>query len=89
MILNCSTCDTPETLSVHCFPIPIEYDDPYFPPYHTDGTKVKKKQIKIKENFDNLALHSDGSIYFSSSFTRISQSTQSIDIFHRRFTRLN
>lgn len=38
MILNCSTCDTPKTLSIHCFPIPIEEDDPYFPPRHTDGT---------------------------------------------------
>jgi hypothetical protein len=45
MILNCSTCDTPETLSIHCFPIPIEEDDPYFPPYHTDGTKVKNFRI--------------------------------------------
>ncbi|KAI6232119.1 hypothetical protein M3Y95_00453300 [Aphelenchoides besseyi] len=37
-ILNCSTCDTPQTLSIHCFPIPVPEDDPYFPPRHTDGT---------------------------------------------------
>lgn len=49
MILNCSTCDTPETLSIHCFPISIEEDDPYFPPYHSDGTKVLF--FKSKDNY--------------------------------------
>ncbi|KAF8371080.1 hypothetical protein PRIPAC_77509, partial [Pristionchus pacificus] len=38
-ILNCSRCDSFETLSIHCFPIPIDQDDPHFPAYHSDGSK--------------------------------------------------
>ncbi|WKY05060.1 hypothetical protein Q1695_005794 [Nippostrongylus brasiliensis] len=36
-ILNCSSCDSQETLSVHCFPIKITKDDPFFPATHDDG----------------------------------------------------
>ncbi|CAD5218330.1 unnamed protein product [Bursaphelenchus okinawaensis] len=37
-ILNCSTCDSFDTLSIHCFPIKIDHGDPYFPATHNDGT---------------------------------------------------
>ncbi|EYC02098.1 hypothetical protein Y032_0102g3482 [Ancylostoma ceylanicum] len=36
-ILNCSSCDSHETLSIHCFPIKIGKDDPFFPARHNDG----------------------------------------------------
>ncbi|KIH65900.1 animal hem peroxidase [Ancylostoma duodenale] len=36
-ILNCSSCDSHETLSIHCFPIEIGKDDPFFPARHSDG----------------------------------------------------
>ena len=36
-ILNCSSCDSPETLSIHCFPIMIDASDPFFPHLHNDG----------------------------------------------------
>ncbi|VDP21270.1 unnamed protein product, partial [Heligmosomoides polygyrus] len=36
-ILNCSSCDSAETLSVHCFPIKIGKSDPFFPASHEDG----------------------------------------------------
>ncbi|RCN37044.1 heme peroxidase [Ancylostoma caninum] len=36
-ILNCSSCDSHETLSIHCFPIKIGKDDPFFPARHSDG----------------------------------------------------
>uniref|UniRef100_A0A1I7SY14 peroxidase n=1 Tax=Caenorhabditis tropicalis TaxID=1561998 RepID=A0A1I7SY14_9PELO len=36
-ILNCSSCDSAETLSIHCFPIKIDADDPFFPSRHNDG----------------------------------------------------
>ncbi|CAD5224776.1 unnamed protein product [Bursaphelenchus xylophilus] len=37
-ILNCSTCDSYNTLSIHCFPIKIDQGDPYFPATHNDGS---------------------------------------------------
>ncbi|KAK6746559.1 hypothetical protein RB195_000059 [Necator americanus] len=36
-ILNCSSCDSHEMLSIHCFPIKIGKDDPFFPATHSDG----------------------------------------------------
>ncbi|MCP9261367.1 Peroxidasin [Dirofilaria immitis] len=36
-ILDCSRCDSAETVSIHCFPIPIENDDPYFPHLNDNG----------------------------------------------------
>ncbi|KAK6036524.1 heme peroxidase, partial [Cooperia oncophora] len=36
-ILNCSACDSQENLSIHCFPIKIGKDDPFFPATHSDG----------------------------------------------------
>jgi len=37
-ILNCSRCDSFDTLSVHCFPIQIDPSDPHFPGRHSDGS---------------------------------------------------
>ncbi|KAH7729318.1 Protein C46A5.4 [Aphelenchoides avenae] len=37
-ILNCSRCDSQDTLSIHCFPIRIDQGDPFFPATHADGT---------------------------------------------------
>uniref|UniRef100_A0A914BYC7 Peroxidase n=1 Tax=Acrobeloides nanus TaxID=290746 RepID=A0A914BYC7_9BILA len=37
-ILNCSRCDSYESLSIHCFPISIDVHDPHFPHLHNDGT---------------------------------------------------
>ncbi|CAI5448190.1 unnamed protein product [Caenorhabditis angaria] len=36
-ILNCSSCDSAKTLSIHCFPIKIDADDPFFPHRHSNG----------------------------------------------------
>ncbi|GMS94937.1 hypothetical protein PENTCL1PPCAC_17112 [Pristionchus entomophagus] len=38
-VLNCTRCDSHESLSVHCFPIPIDHDDPHFPAFHSDGSR--------------------------------------------------
>uniref|UniRef100_A0A7E4VCM2 Chorion peroxidase n=1 Tax=Panagrellus redivivus TaxID=6233 RepID=A0A7E4VCM2_PANRE len=37
-ILNCSRCDSYDTLSIHCFPITIDANDPFFPNTHNDGS---------------------------------------------------
>ncbi|KJH48287.1 animal hem peroxidase [Dictyocaulus viviparus] len=36
-ILNCSSCDSQETLSIHCFPIKIGPGDPFFPAKDHNG----------------------------------------------------
>ncbi|KAI1708148.1 heme peroxidase domain-containing protein [Ditylenchus destructor] len=37
-VLNCSRCDSHETLSIHCFPITIDPTDEFFPSQHSDGS---------------------------------------------------
>lgn len=37
-MLNCSRCDSPESISPSCFPITIPSNDPFFPPRHPDGS---------------------------------------------------
>lgn len=49
-ILNCSRCDSFETLSIHCFPIPIDQDDPHFPAYHSDGSKRCNYNLLVNQH---------------------------------------
>lgn len=37
-VLNCSRCDSFDSLSIHCFPITIDQGDPHYPAQHSDGT---------------------------------------------------
>lgn len=37
-LLNCTRCDSPETISPSCFPITIPANDPFFPPKQSDGS---------------------------------------------------
>uniref|UniRef100_A0A915I1S1 Peroxidase n=1 Tax=Romanomermis culicivorax TaxID=13658 RepID=A0A915I1S1_ROMCU len=37
-LLNCTRCDSAETVSPSCFPIPIPRNDPFFPANNDDGT---------------------------------------------------
>uniref|UniRef100_A0A0K0D7D4 Animal hem peroxidase n=1 Tax=Angiostrongylus cantonensis TaxID=6313 RepID=A0A0K0D7D4_ANGCA len=49
-ILNCSSCDSRETLSVHCFPIKIGSDDPFFPAKHGNvygSTECEANRLRL------------------------------------------